>query len=778
MKVLSRCWVLALALAGCSRLGPAPELASVSPTEALTDRDTPLRVEGRNLRRKVKADLDDPARSEVDVSYGLVLFRGEQRIAIEEVRLADDDSAVYALLRAGAPEGLWSLELTDPWGRKALLEDALTLRASCLADGDCPPAVCQSKKCVAGRCVPTPLADGTSCDDGQACTAADWCLGGACGGSPTACDAGPCAVSSCLGDGGCSYEPLPGSPACDDGDPCTSQDVCAAGACLGSPYSCAGLDAGQCAAYACAGDGGCELVPLGGVPCDDGDSCSFGDACDAGACRGTPYTCVGLDAGTCLVYVACAGDGGCLGTPANEGAQCDDGMVCTSSDTCRTGSCNGVPVCNTAPAACFTVEPTSGLVSTRFSFDAGCSYDIEDGVALEFRFDFEGSGAYTPLRPSPVGTYQYPDAGLYEAAVEVRDDAGLGAFASRFVSVTSPSLELLVTTPLDEDDPDASPQDGGGTGLSLREAIKLANAAGGGRVIRFDGGMQIAAKVLPSLNGPGTVLVGHGTSIDFSPATGTTAACIQLDGWGAKLVGLEAFGCKGHVVQLKAGTQVSECRFHPGGAGGVGPKLGGTGAVFGPRNEVWGFAAEGVSVLADDAVVTGNFLHDNGGPGVSVANSIDRAVVQQNLILRNGGPGLTLGRSGTRVRFNTIYANSGGGVASAPSTAGSEVRNNLFTSNGDYAVRATNAELSADRSPNGFYGNPAFLPGTDGGTGQLFADPLYVNPSAGDFRLTPVSPAVNAGVDLGVDVNGPGSGRFDSSAPDLGAFESPYPDAG
>ena len=38
----------------------------------------------------------------------------------------------------------------------------------------------------------------------------------------------------------------------------------------------------------------------------------------------------------------------------------------------------------------------------------------------------------------------------------------------------------------------------------------------------------------------------------------------------------------------------------------------------------------------------------------------------------------------------------------------------------------------------------------------------------------PASPAVDAGLDTGLDVNGPGEGRYTEDGPDLGAEESPY----
>src|SRR5207245_9357381 len=64
------------------------------------------------------------------------------------------------------------------------------------------------------------------------------------------------------------------------------------------------------------------------------------------------------------------------------------------------------------------------------------------------------------------------------------------------------------------------------------------------------------------------------------------------------------------------------------------------------------------------------------------------------------------------------------------------------------------------------------------GAGSITADPLYVDPAGGNFNLqcTPVlSPAVDAGVNLGVDqpdLNGASPGLWNGGAPDMGAYES------
>ena len=55
---------------------------------------------------------------------------------------------------------------------------------------------------------------------------------------------------------------------------------------------------------------------------------------------------------------------------------------------------------------------------------------------------------------------------------------------------------------------------------------------------------------------------------------------------------------------------------------------------------------------------------------------------------------------------------------------------------------------------------------------MVMTDPKFANAAAGDLRLANGQPAIDQGVDRGVDTNGLAR-LFNGVAPDLGAFESP-----
>jgi hypothetical protein len=146
------------------------------------------------------------------------------------------------------------------------------------------------------------LSDGTPCDDGNACTSGEQCQGGVCtGGTLTTCTA----LDQCHAVGVCNpYTGLCSNPyrvngtTCDDGQACTVNDVCAAGLCMGQNKVCTALDQ-------CHDVGTCDAATgLCGNPvspdtrtCDDGKGCTTSDHCTAGVCGGTLVTC---PTGSCI----------------------------------------------------------------------------------------------------------------------------------------------------------------------------------------------------------------------------------------------------------------------------------------------------------------------------------------------------------------------------------------------------------------------------------------------------------------------------------------------
>jgi len=95
------------------------------------------------------------------------------------------------------------------------------------------------------------------CDDGDACTTADACAAGVCTGLSTDCSAMGDACNSGVCDGTtgtCTTAPVADATTCDDGNSCTTSDVCTAGVCAGTDSGlCTGLMPGRTDLTASAG---------------------------------------------------------------------------------------------------------------------------------------------------------------------------------------------------------------------------------------------------------------------------------------------------------------------------------------------------------------------------------------------------------------------------------------------------------------------------------------------------------------------------------------------
>ena len=222
---------------------------------------------------------------------------------------------------------------------------------SCTADG------CHPKS----GCLHQPAA--LNCDDGDPCSIGDVCAAGGCkAGTALKCvDGNDCTDDACKAGSGCLYVANQGQ--CNDGNACTTNDGCVAGACKpGKVLDC--TDANPCTVEWCEAKVGCKSG-LNTGSCDDGDKCTTNDLCKSGVCNagpkancadGNPCTDDSCEAVKGCQHKAnslpCKSDGkpctqdicvsaACKHLPMQEGAKCDDGQVCTTSEVCKVGQCAG-----------------------------------------------------------------------------------------------------------------------------------------------------------------------------------------------------------------------------------------------------------------------------------------------------------------------------------------------------------------------------------------------------------------------------------------------------
>lgn len=199
--------------------------------------------------------------------------------------------------------------------------------------------------------------NGTTCDDGSACTQSDTCQNGTCvGRSSVVCAAsdgchlaGTCNPST----GACTNPNAPNGTSCNDGNGCTQTDTCQSGVCTGAnPKVCTASDACHVAGQCVPATGACTNPKAGdGTPCNDGDACTQVDLCKAGSCVGLiGISCTPTD--QCHVAGSCdPASGACSNPAAPDGTPCvaDPGnTVCTLPGSCQSGTCAASSVPDTS----------------------------------------------------------------------------------------------------------------------------------------------------------------------------------------------------------------------------------------------------------------------------------------------------------------------------------------------------------------------------------------------------------------------------------------------
>jgi parallel beta-helix repeat protein len=127
------------------------------------------------------------------------------------------------------------------------------------------------------------------------------------------------------------------------------------------------------------------------------------------------------------------------------------------------------------------------------------------------------------------------------------------------------------------------------------------------------------------------------------------------------------------------------------------------------------------------------------GESTSLGIEINGVVIRNNVVFNNGEDGITIRYYGS-VRDVEIYIFSSNPIQIDVSSSLS----NFILSHNLYHQPDSVGRGAQDQNPN-------------------FGNPLFVNPSGGEFHLQANSPAIDAGIDVGLPYFG--------SAPDLGAFE-------
>jgi hypothetical protein len=441
------------------------------------------------------------------------------------------------------------------------------------------------------------------------------------------------------------------------------------------------------------------------------------------------------------------------------------------------------------PIAVLTATPEVPLVGAPVTLDASGSFDYQTATAdLEVAWDLDGAASGAPpgagwsawAKTPKTVSHAFTSAGTYTVRVAVRDADGDVAFASVTVVVRGSIADKLCVVDADEAslDVDDAPLTGATCGdpathgpdgrLSLVEALRL---AADGDTIAFAPSIRTIATGTPYAITKAVQLVAPGVVLDGSSITVGSKGVTTI-------VGLEVTG---------AGVQVTV----PNGA---------TAAFVGAwLHDLAGIVANG-SVTLDGVRMAGCsgscvVMGDSTGPDIVTVRYSDfrgqgsgsaldftacakmkPALDAQSNVFVGFGAAIRVACDGsTKVVHNTFDAN-GTGIAFVGASSGHVLRNNIFTNHPTAAAAcgsATFAAASRDRHllwQNGSDGCLAADPGT------LAADPLYVFPASGDYRLLPASPAVDSAWDLSLNLipafPSPAPLQHLGNGPDRGGLES------
>ncbi|MDD5306209.1 MAG: integrin alpha [Deltaproteobacteria bacterium] len=241
---------------------------------------------------------------------------------------------------------------------------------------------CQSDACMArscdgtASCAETPKPDTTSCGEQPCptggCSSGSWaaydktcdvkCDGA--GSCEATCDCEPVEEQTCTASGCCDAACSNALGCYTVAGTCSGTDTCAANllvidpSCAGcgpngangtcgpsGSYACTDADHAECDARTCGGtlyyctNAGGTWAWRASAACVDGDDCTYGDSCGAGACAGVALTC---DDGNCLDRY-CDGSSTCGESVLENGEPCDDGNPLTDGDECIAGGvCAGL----------------------------------------------------------------------------------------------------------------------------------------------------------------------------------------------------------------------------------------------------------------------------------------------------------------------------------------------------------------------------------------------------------------------------------------------------
>jgi predicted outer membrane repeat protein len=311
------------------------------------------------------------------------------------------------------------------------------------------------------------------------------------------------------------------------------------------------------------------------------------------------------------------------------------------------------------------------------------------------------------------------------------------------------------------------------------------NATGNGGAIRLEGGFDSKVNVNDSLfqnntaSGNGGALNTSFNSViqnsEFTSNTADDGGAILAVHSGSSIPlirnsifeGNAALGTDGGGAIAASSAVIEQSVFHGNearNANGVGGAISG----LGNANKL----TIRQSILTGNSAINGGAI---GGSGFQPGTFL----VENSLIADNSATNFAIFANGNQnaaveVRHSTLANNTGGGISTSENGSGDAslvVLDSLLVNNGSVGITTDDPAATIDY--NDVLGQALNFAGTAvQGPHGISLDPLFVDASAGDYRLFGGSPAADAGSDIGFVVDLNGDLRPQGSGFAMGAYET------
>jgi hypothetical protein len=293
------------------------------------------------------------------------------------------------------------------------------------------------------------VADGTACNDGNACTRNDICTTGTCGGTAYGCDDGlACTADTCNGDGTCGHTVAAGNCAIDGAcyvagavNPNNQCQQCTPGTsqtgwtlrsngtiCRAAAGGCDVAEVCDGTSPACPADGFAPTTTVcraSAGPCDVAETCTgTSTACPADTLAPTTTVCRAA-AGACDLAETCTG----------TSAACPGDVLAPATTVCRAaaGPCDVAETCTGASATCpadvlvpatTVCRPSAGpcdVAETCTGINAACPVDVFAPTTTVCR---ASAGPCDLAETCSGSSANCPPDGFLQASLECRPAAG------------------------------------------------------------------------------------------------------------------------------------------------------------------------------------------------------------------------------------------------------------------------------------------------------------------------------------------------------------------